>query len=293
MRSVEGGTAHLQAADRSGRHQVGTWNEQGTDNWRVIVWRDGTPRLGPEADPYGGFNAVSPTGVAVGWVSESGLSRAVAYAYGRVVELAAPVGASQTVAEAVNASGQVAGKAYFDGDGTARAVRWSPDGEVRVLDNPTGYADAVATHIDTDGTVLGYATVGIHGMPDRSQLVVWDGDGTARLLPIRPTDSYPWMWPIDLRDGVVHGTQESDTLRWDLDQSAPTVVDTGGTAVRAVNARGSILADDRDGVPVLILDGTVRPLDDGYSISPVDLSDNDVVFGRSRPGAWPFFFDCR
>jgi hypothetical protein len=289
----------VQAADRSGRYEVGVqgyWESPGVPRARVIMWRDGVPRLGPEADPYGGFTAVSTTGIAVGWATEDGQQQAVVYAYGQIRRLATPAGSEGTTAAAVNARGDVAGTTY--GAGSPRAVVWSADGEVRVLATPAGFTHATATHGDEDGTVLGYAATGDPGMPDRTRLVVWAPGGSPRLLPAtRPGDPEPQMGPADFRDGIVYGYQDDELVRWDLDAQTAAVVDTGGPAsVRAVNARGSILADGGFGQDqtVLVRDGVVRPLHNGdVWITPVGLADNDVVFGRSNMNASPAYVDCR
>ncbi|MEJ3749468.1 hypothetical protein WEI85_40185 [Actinomycetes bacterium KLBMP 9797] len=298
LRTVEGGDNVMLAADRSGRYQVGAqghWESPGVIRSRVILWRDGTPRLGPETDPYGGFAAVSSTGIAVGWAHEGGQRRAVAYAYGQIVELAMPADATEATAAAVNARGEVAGTAYGDG-GAQRAVAWSPDGEVRVLATPPGFTHASATHIDGDGTVLGYAASGA-SMPDRARLVVWAPGGAPRVLPVAGSaDPEPQMWPIDLRDGVAYGAQDSAFVRWDLDAGTATIVDNGGGSIMAVNARGSMVSfggfgQDRT---VFVGNGAVRPLDQaGLWITPLALSDNDLVFGRSNANAGPAYMDCR
>jgi hypothetical protein len=290
MLTVRGGDNILTAVDQSGGYQIGVrgaWISSSVYREDLIIWHNGTPELGPRLDTTGAeFVAVGPTGVAVGFHLENGERRAVSYANGQIVELAAPVADGKTEATAVNARGQVAGE-LIDGSGDKQAVAWSADGEVRTLATPEGFTNATATRIDTDGTVLGYATTGDPNMPDSESIVVWPTDGSPQVLE---------GTPIDIHDGVVYGEQNDELLRWDHDgTTAPTVVDTSGmTDVKAVNARGSILGSETD-EPALLRDGTIRPLrKNGIYISPIGLSSNDVVFGRSSSGASPSaYFDCR
>lgn len=207
--TVEGGENVLLATDRSGRYQVGVrthWESPDVIRAHVVLWRDGTPRLGPEADAYGTFAAVSSTGIAVGWAHEGGRRRPVGYAYGQIFALAMPAEAAEAVAVAVNARGDVA------------------------------------------------------------------------------------------RDGVVHGSQDSAFVRWDLDAGTATVVDTGGGSIMAVNARGSMVSAGgfgQDGT-VFVGGGLVRPFQrDGLWVTPVGLSDTDLVFGRSNRYESPAYLDCR
>ena len=264
---------------------------------RLSLWRDGTPTLGPETDPYGDFTAVSTTGIAVGSAHEGSQRRAVAFAYGRSLTLPLPAGADESAAAAVNARGDVAGSVYADGQ-PQRAGVWAPDGAALTLPTPPGFTFTAATHIDDDGSVLGYAATGSPSMPERTRLVVWAADGTPRVLPTTgPVDPEPMMSPIDFHHGIVYGTQEGELVRWDLAARTTTVVDTGGAGgVEAVNAGGSMVlfgGFGQDGL-VFVRDGVVRPLNDGGRwITPVALTDDDLVFGRSNMNASPAYMDCR
>lgn len=294
MRTVEGGETTVSAVDRSGRYQVGgtgRWGSPDVLKARVVLWRDGTPHVGPEVDPYGGFAAVSTTGVAVGWAHDGNWQRhAVMYAYGQIIKLATPAGATQAVASAVDANGTVAGTAYGEPD-IQRAVAWSPDGEVRVLATPPGFSHASATHIDTDGTVLGYAASG-SSMPDRVRLVVWALDGTPRVLPVAgAADPEPRMWPLDFRDGIVYGEHGGAFVRWDLEQETATVIDTEGGSLMFANSRGSMVSFGGFGLneTVFVGGGVVRRLHNGnVGVSPLGLTDTDLVFGRTLA-----YMDCR
>jgi hypothetical protein len=285
----------LTAADPSGRYQIGVrgaWLSPSERREELIIWHDGTPELGPRLDTIGAeFVAVGPTGTAVGFFLHNGERRAVSYTDGRIMKLAAPIADEEFEATAVNARGQAAGDLFTE-SGDRQALAWSPDGEVRTLATPEGFTSATATQIDADGTVLGYATAGRDMTPDRENVVVWPADGTPRVLLGTTPDAL--TWPIDIHDGVVYGLQNDELLRWDHDGTTPTVIDAGGvTSVKAVNTRGSVLGVDRDG-PVLLRDGTRRPLWSEFTnITPVGLSDNDVVFGRSNVGGVPAYYDCR
>ncbi|WP_405055806.1 hypothetical protein OG474_24050 [Kribbella sp. NBC_01505] len=146
----------VDAGDPDNYFQVG--RSQGANGrYSLVRWSAG------KASDLGPLGASVPTGVSYngdvignapagdgwqGWRLRNGVRTA----------LPTPAGFAGATAEAINSSGVIAGTAY-DADGwNTRAVAWSVDGKVRVLETQNGYNNFKAADIGSDGTVVGTAS---------------------------------------------------------------------------------------------------------------------------------------
>lgn len=148
---------------------------------------------------------------------------AFTYRSGRFTMLPAPNPGDETEAFAINSRGDVVGRSW-NPDGH-RLVVWPADrpGTVRVLNGPDGQpAEALASDIDEDGTVVGYLLPLPPGDP-----YVWPADGRPYPLP-RPEGSSGGVAAIRL--GVVAGSVFEDSAQ----APTPTVwnLRTGTTTPR-------------------------------------------------------------
>src|SRR5262249_7167687 len=142
-----------------------------------VLWSEGQAKQLPAMT--GRSVAVNASGLIVGYdTDESDHYVGWTYLNGKKTTLAKLAGYSWTVPAAVNARGDVAGRAMGDALDKTAPVVWPADrpGTVRRLTVPPGVGypgviDSHATDIGDDGTVVG----SVRGVPMR-----WLPDGTPR-----------------------------------------------------------------------------------------------------------------
>jgi uncharacterized membrane protein len=195
-------------------------------------------------------------------------------------------------ARGINDRGQVAGFVYgFSGIGH-RAARWEPDGSLRVVGAPPGFAWAVATAIDEAGRVAGYAW---GGPGSGYQAFLWDaspgftlfggdcfanalGDGGRVVGSCGGTN--PWAFAWDPAQGV--------------QRLASPPGGAGGEAI-AVNRWGDVVGTDLrpDGLPAgalwrkaqepALLDTLVDPRSAGWKVGyPSGINDAGQIVARAE-----------
>lgn len=172
--------ALVTGADPTGRYIVGrTYPRQG--EYQAVIWHDGAGRTVPlPGDLEESLTDVNSTGTAVGWsyAGGEGDARPVPYVY-RDGEVSRLPGVESGSAYAVNDDGAIVGA---DDDG--HALLWSSaTARPTRLPVPAGAAEARASDIDDDGTVVG--AIG-HDRP-----YVWFPDGTHRQLALPTLDGKP------------------------------------------------------------------------------------------------------
>jgi uncharacterized membrane protein len=181
-------SSSVNGGDPTGRYLVGTAHP---GNFTGLVWRHGrmTEIDGSVLQPSVGvsFNDVNRHGVVTGErTTDNSTFHTDAFIYraGQFTMLPALNPGDETRTVAINSRGDVVGDT-FTATGWHPVV-WPADqpGTVRVLTMPDGQpANAFASDIDEDGTVVGYLAPNPPGIP-----YVWPANGTPRPLPI-PADS--------------------------------------------------------------------------------------------------------
>jgi hypothetical protein len=268
----------LTAADPSGRYQVAqTLTSAGQTE--VGIWRNGAGSiLITPAEGYIEPLDVNARAEVVGYsYSSSSPWRAWRYQGGRRITLEPPAGYETSHAVAINAAGEVAGRADAGSRSNARAVAWTAGDVVRLLPLPDGFTAAEATDIDDDGVVVGFATeYDSGGMESKRQPVVWPVEGGYRLLPTSDADGQASV--ASVRNGIAVGEDNGHAVSWTLANDARTVLSTESSTATDVNAGGDIavvMNPDLTGTTEFLRrnqsprpagDSTVRGLSDSASV---------------------------
>ncbi len=221
-----GSQARAVAVDPAGQTVVGTIY---TAQWQGNAVRFEDGRIVPYPGATGNAVAISADGLLVGYDEVDQESHTLAWTYrdGKKTMLAKLDGFLYTVAEAVNARGDVVGAAMGDALDDTVPVIWPAEtpGTVRRLAVPAGFGeprttDSRAVGVSDDGTVVGSA----HGAPIR-----WAPDGTPSALPVPA--GYRHARPAALRGHYVYGSvnvvaeHRNAAVRWDLTDGTMKVLD--------------------------------------------------------------------
>ena len=229
----------LTAADPSGRYQVAqALTSLGQTS--VGIWRNGagSTLITPDEGYIEPLDVnVRAEVVGFSYTSSSPI-RGWRYQGGQQVTLEPPAGYDTSHAEAINAAGEVAGRADAGSLTSARAVAWTSGNVVRLLPLPDGFTAAQATDIDDDGVVVGFATGYDGGMETKRQPVVWPVEGGYRLLPTSTTDG--WASVASVRNGIAVGEDNGFAVSWTLANDTRTVLSTESSTATDVNAGGDI-----------------------------------------------------
>jgi hypothetical protein len=229
----------ITAADPSGRYQVAqTLTSLGQTE--VGIWRNGVGSI--LITPATGY--IEPLDVnvraeVVGFsYTSSSPQRGWRYQGGRHITLEPPAGYETSHAVAINAAGEVAGRADTGSLTTARAVAWTAGDVVRLLPLPDGFTAAEATDIDDDGVVVGFATAYDGGVESKRQPVVGPTEGGYRLLPT--SNAAGWASVASVRNGIAVGEDNGFAVSWTLANDARTVLSSESSTATDVNAGGDI-----------------------------------------------------
>jgi hypothetical protein len=285
------GESFLTTGDRSGRYQAGVYrNADG--RYSILRWVDGTPQVGPRMSDSVTVSAVNGAGSVVGddsvgdrreaWRHEPGASH--------LIGLPAPgFQLTDVTASAINDEGWAVGSWVDPSTGNQLPVIWTPDSQPDRLPLPDGYANAVATGIDADGTVVGHAfNFGDDGMSGSWRTVVWRGGDRMPVVLENTGGPEPNYSNEQIAAGVVvAGDPSLVILRWPAGASDQPEVAATGVSPEAFNARGSILVSD--GSYALLNNGVSRPLD-GMPDRVQALTDDDMVYGQASSA--PVRWDC-
>jgi uncharacterized membrane protein len=195
------------------------------------------------------------------------------YRDGQRITLEPPAGYETSHAVAINAAGEVAGRADNGAIVNARAVTWTAGNVVRLLPLPDGFTAAEATDIDDDGVVVGFAVeYDSAGLIVKRQPVVWPVEGGYRLLPT--SDANGLASVASVRNGIAVGEDNGHAVSWTLANDSRTVLSTESSTATDVNAGGDIavvMNPDltgtteflrRNQAPRPVADRTVRGLSD-------------------------------
>jgi hypothetical protein len=295
-------SAQVNASDPSGRFQVGSGGDK-TGRTHLVLWRDGIPRdLGTAH--YGG-QAVNRYGDIVG-ADYAGVAheyRAWRYHSGRFIALHPLRSGFSAVPIAIDANGTVVGQSFDSGSPLSVPVLWTPHGAVRALALPPGDNNGLATALDTDGTIVGWAGYDPrNGTVADAHAVVWRPDGTvARILSPAGSSHGTRTEPTAVRAGTVVGTgygaDGSVALWWGPGRAIASVLTSGHATATAIGGRGSVAVDDlSDGQPKLLQNGATRvlattPGQRATGVHLVAVTDTDTVYGVSYPAS--LRWNCR
>ena len=159
-----------QAINERGAIAAFEYEPPGSPFSRATLYAGGTVRaIGPVGYGNGAYD-VSDAGIVVGAVNR----QAFAYSEGTLQVLGMLPGDGESVARAINASGQIAGCSY--GGSRVRAFLFE-SGTMRPLAS-AGHADSCAQAVNALGQVAGYVATGGSTWP-----IVWSGT-TATVLPV-------------------------------------------------------------------------------------------------------------
>ncbi|MFI8194235.1 hypothetical protein ACIF8T_36840 [Streptomyces sp. NPDC085946] len=288
--------AGLYDSDPTGRFQVGYTMDRNFQ-YHLVRWVDGVPEdLGTARTGATGINA---RGDIVGseFDPETYRSQGWIHRDGRFSALPGVEPGFDALPTAINADGTVSGASGAPGQRPV-PVLWTPAGEVRALDLPSGDAGGRGAAIDDDGTIVGWTDAG----PDTSAHAVrWSPDGTPARLPEHLPGPGTGSTARAVAGGTVLGYEVNATspattvLLWQ-DPAAAQPVILGEGEPQAVNRHGSVVVRAAPDAELWLLqNGVRRSLPSDSTPYPtaevVALTDDDIAYGRwnSTPVRW----DCR
>ncbi|TDC44119.1 hypothetical protein [Micromonospora sp. KC213] len=228
------------AVDPTGRFIAGTGLriEEDGNQLLLLVWDRGRPTTveSPLADSVADVNT---SGVVVGngWINAQ--SRPWVYQKGNLRLLPTPP-SGYAAATAINKAGDIVGWGEEAGTGRRLPLRWpaARPGTYEVLNAP---ADAAATGITQDGTIVGYAgefgkwTSWVRRPDGRVETLTVPGAG---MTTVRTAQGH---WAIGLVD---LGESSSVRVRWDLRNGSWSRIPKEVPWVTDVNARGTVVGGD-------------------------------------------------
>jgi hypothetical protein len=286
------GQSFLTTGDRSGRYQAGVYRDA-DGRYSILRWVEGTPQVGPRMSDSVTVNAVNGSGSVVGDDSVGDRREAWRHKPGasHLIGLPAPgFQLTDVTASAINDEGWAVGSWVDPSTDNELPVIWTPDSQADHLPLPDGYANAVATGIDADETVVGHAfNQGDHGMTGPWRTVVWRGGDRTPVVLDNTGGQEPNYSNEKIAAGVVvAGDPDGLVLRWLAGASDQPEVAASGVWLEGFNARGSILVYRRG--YALLKNGESRPLD-GMADRVQALTDDDMVYGQASSA--PVRWDCR
>jgi hypothetical protein len=286
------GASFLTTGDRSGRYQAGVYRDA-DGRYSILRWVDGIPQVGPRMSDSVTVSAVNGSGSVVGddsvgdrreaWRHEPGASH--------LIGLPAPgFQLTDVTASAINDEGWAVGSWVDPLTRSELPVIWTPDSQADRLPLPDGYANAVATGIDADGTVVGHAfNPGDGGMTGPWRTVVWRGGDRIPVVLENTGGPEPNYSNEKIAAGVVVADDPGNLiLRWAAGASDQPEVAATGVSLEGFNTRGSILVSGSG--YALLKNGESRPLD-GMADRVQALTDDDMVYGQASSA--PVRWDCR
>jgi len=164
----------------------------------------------------------------------------------QTLEFAVP-GATETVAEAVNASLTIAGEAIGQGGGTSQGFIRTPDGAIAQFGQDTGYT--LIEGINDDGTIVGQFTdpqsLAFVRTIDGTLTTFTGPDGATPAFPTSINNSGTIVGGFRDSNGNLHGffrTADGTATPFDIEGAT-------GTIIGAINNKGAIAGQytDQDG----------------------------------------------
>ena len=209
-----------------------------------------------ESGPGSWAAAVNLSGAAVGTITVDAdfTDRAALWSLGGVELLSLLDPAHLSQAYGINDAGQISGQSYTGSYGTARAVRWEPNGSVTDLGVLPGYEKSIGWAINDLGWVGGSSGVNSSEFPAKRQhAVLWIDDGSGQISAPLDLHPVPEIRSIvkgisDVRDGKVYVVGQLDFSRpvvWVVDVATPHgviehVLEEVSGGAEAVNAAGEV-----------------------------------------------------
>jgi uncharacterized membrane protein len=142
-----------------------------------------------------------------------------------------------SIAEAINASGQLAGRSTVVTGGESNAIRWDMSGTPTKLPTISGRGEAGAEDLNDGGVVIGYDNELDERFGWRMHAMRWSPDGSVSELPLAPGSRGQAAAAINT-GGVVVGWAELENLearavRWDV--QGVHILPSEGTYAAAVD----------------------------------------------------------
>jgi hypothetical protein len=293
---------YIQAADPSGRYQVG-YSVDTNEDFHELLWDNGVLT---DVDSGSGFSRPFDVNASGAIMYSNKL-----YHDGEIVRLRTRAPYTTARADAINGAGQVAGRLENNSTAESVPVIWSPDNQVTVLPVPDDTAvgapvqDVVVEDIDEDGTVLGNVAYNAGTREDKYVPIVWYRDGTWRLLH-GPLGDKVDTYAVSIRNGRIlgqHGEVAQEDgwkliVEWDTETGTAALMPVLGIP-EAINADGDIQGYlsgswGEGFLPAGTSDPRPTQVKYGY---PSHLTDTDVAYGsdlRATGGPYiPAKWDCR